>query len=310
MFRKFIRESEELVDPDRAGKILANCAYDRQRNLARMHVRFLADMMRSGKFIPCELQLCSTRSDPDTFVLLDGQHRLAAIVECQIPQLLRFCYLQVQDMKEMGELYASIDSGRLRSLNQRIHAVKSTQAPTSDIALVGAAALFVEQGFVSAHIIRNDIKFRSPIDRVALFEEWHDEYCVIKESLAGASHGISKLFWRTAGVAVFLVASRFQAVRARELLCQIGDNDMLIKQSPSWQFINNLNTKFRGGGRGHWASYARFVATIWNAHYQGKDQIIVLNARREDLPIELMGTPFDGKTEQPDVKSPRPVLSK
>lgn len=77
----------ELITPEKAIDLLANNPDNRK--LSKAHVHKLADDMREGKWEPWNGN--TIVFEKDTGKLLDGQHRLEAIVESEKPQWMWIC---------------------------------------------------------------------------------------------------------------------------------------------------------------------------------------------------------------------------
>jgi len=99
---------EVLVTPDIAKSWLCTHA-DFQRSISPVTVRKYADEMRRGqwKYVP-SLVIALT----DEFQVVDGQHRLAAIIESGVPQLINVHY------GADPSSFSVIDRGRPRTLPQ------------------------------------------------------------------------------------------------------------------------------------------------------------------------------------------------
>ena len=292
--QKTIRTSEQTITPERAARLLQHCAYPLQRKLWNGHVQYLATAMRHREFYPSPIHVCALSSDPDNAFLVDGQHRLAAIVECGIPQKVFLIESEVDTEQELGRLYASIDRGRARGNREVIRPIIGDEAPSSDVAIVSSAALFAESGFTNRRTNTVGYDLKSPFARVEKYRQWEDEYEMIKDSLSGASKSTYVAFKRVPLLSVFLVTGRYQCLRTKELLEQIAANDGLKKLSPAWQMVNTILPRKVYSNEGGWPDYARQVASVWNAHYRGDEQLARVQTRAPHLGMLLLGTPYKG----------------
>jgi len=293
MARVFIDFKQDIIDPQRALKILENCPYDNQRRLNHAHIAEIVDLMRKGTFETTTLSFCSLQKSPHNFLLLDGQHRLWAVVESGKPYTFRCQFDSVSDMEEMGRLYASLDAGLIRNMRQRLQALDGGEHTPDHLAQVGGCVLFIEHGFETS-AIKKKPDWKNPQVRLAKFRQWEEEYDLLSECMMGASSKVRKQFMRAGSLSVFLVAARFCPVQTRMLANEIGDNANLEKFSAAWHYHNF----FLDRELPDWPQYARYVAAMWGAHYRGKT-VQKLYSREAGQPMLIAGTPYDGKIERP-----------
>lgn len=99
----------EKVDPERAKALLAGT---RNRRLRNYYVAKLARDMEAGNWRPNSvIQIATT---PDGEVLIDGQHRMAAVISSNVPQeFIVACGLSLNDQ-------LVIDTGRSRTLSDTL----------------------------------------------------------------------------------------------------------------------------------------------------------------------------------------------
>ncbi len=100
---KNVKFEQELITPEKAQKFLANNKGNRQ--ISRRHIDFLREQMISGKwkFTGDMIKIS------DTGRLLDGQHRLQAIVQSNTPQIMLIGYGFNED------IFGTIDTGKNRT---------------------------------------------------------------------------------------------------------------------------------------------------------------------------------------------------
>jgi len=301
MHRTLIKFTTELIAPERASRMLEQDKFPNQRPLNNYAVDALVDEIKRGKLLTTILILCATKDKPNEYYVVDGQHRLWAVVLSGIPQHFRIVYEVVDDMQAMGEVYASIDCGTLRKMNHRIQALKGDDTSNEWITAIGSAALYAKHGF-SAHDVVRAPWYRSPAVRLSEYEAWAFEADLLRESMMGSRGAIKALFKKIPSLAVFLVAARYCPDATRALANEIGDNAELKKYSPAWQYNVVLKERF-DSHRTNWNEYTRLVGTIWNAHHQGVD-IKQLRGREPDAHMILRGTPFTGKEKAPELPVP------
>lgn len=97
-------KTTELITPERAANLLAN-RYEKQRNINKNSVRYYASDMLNGRWMQNGEPIIIS----DKGHLLDGQHRMSAIIKANIPITMDVTY----GVDEIA--YNTIDKGRTRS---------------------------------------------------------------------------------------------------------------------------------------------------------------------------------------------------
>jgi hypothetical protein len=104
-----------LVTPEIAGQWLANNPHN--RNLRRHKVDEYAQAMREGTWNFDGMPIRRGRMEDGREVVLDGQHRLHAIIEADTPQLMsvwRFIKVEAQDTMDTGLKRQASDALKMR----------------------------------------------------------------------------------------------------------------------------------------------------------------------------------------------------
>lgn len=103
----------ELIGPERAAEMLATMKYDKQRSISQAHVNYLADEMKAGRFVPgTAIRIAFVDGAP---LLLDGQHRLSAVVASGEPQTFIVIEESAPDDQYVAWAYGNLDVGRRRT---------------------------------------------------------------------------------------------------------------------------------------------------------------------------------------------------
>lgn len=103
----------QMITPEEAKSMLETMKYLHQRPLRPAKVRTYADEMRSGAF--CELTQIYIAIYRGRHVILDGQHRLNAVVISDVPVLFSIVEKDVESEEEMARIYSKIDIGTRRT---------------------------------------------------------------------------------------------------------------------------------------------------------------------------------------------------
>jgi hypothetical protein len=115
----------EKVTPDMAIEWLEQYLYERQRPLRKTHVTFLAEEMTKGKFIQnTQIRFAEISDEEGTqLALVDGQHRLAAVINSNVPQSF-VVLVSPATQDETADMYGSLDIGMHRTPNDILRAKK------------------------------------------------------------------------------------------------------------------------------------------------------------------------------------------
>lgn len=101
--------------PEEAKAALENCRYPNQRTISTRHVVFLAEQMLRGEFSGWGNEIVFATSEPGgERWLVDGQHRLRAIIRSGRPQRLQTLEL-AGSRESIAEFYYHLDRGRPRN---------------------------------------------------------------------------------------------------------------------------------------------------------------------------------------------------
>lgn len=106
-----IKDLLETITPEMAEDLLSRNDCPQQRNISKMHVQEWARLMRSGQwdnYTPEPIKISENNR------LMDGQHRLSAIVEYGSPVQMSV----IRGCKQAS--FKNLDSGRRRAMKDRI----------------------------------------------------------------------------------------------------------------------------------------------------------------------------------------------
>lgn len=194
-----------VIDAVEAQRWLDEYKYPKQRPLIRSYVRDLADAMRRGAFDAEEqLQIAVLG---DQWFLVDGQNRLAAVVECGIAFEFSVQWTIAQTMYEVDVLYSRLDQGKGRTANQRISALVSRpeDMPASEFQHVAPAVNFIMGSY------RGDSKQQTDLagPMVELYLPTAQQYFDV---IAGASSSLAQRLRRRSSMALGLLTMRYVGV--------------------------------------------------------------------------------------------------
>jgi hypothetical protein len=294
MEHRQITRTEKVIAPSEAQASLTKEAYERQRPLSHSWIRQYALAYIKGEFRPGSvMSYCVWRGKR---YLVNGQHRLHAVVLAGIPY--NFCVeeIVVESYEEIAEWYTTYDRLNLRTLPQAYDAynlseeVKLNKGQTQDLA--GCLASLAS-GF--EHVPKTQGSLRmyvsNPHIRMAFVREWRDEAGHFYEDIKGSPGVISKNLRRGPVFALALVTYRFTGADATEFWNKVALDDGLAKNDPCKKLHYFIRTT-KMGEFPH-ETYSRYVASAWNAAWDNRTPA-QLQALTATIPIRILGTPHTG----------------
>lgn len=287
-----IREGRMEVSPVMAARILAEANYVRQRKIKpyRLHrhkttiARGQWDSDNSIRFANFKGQL----------ILVDGQHRLTAIVETGVACGFVVIITDAETWGDVHRMYSRIDVDGNRSVADVLNAADPTAGRDISFEMRRGA-------YRAMDILANDFPHRrlkvgeaelvTKEDRVNCLAFWLDE---LDEYDAIVRRGQSQLrnSLRSPGViAVALATLKHQHDKAAVFWQSVADNKLLRPGDPEQALINFLLTSRKDD-----AGYVteRYTAQAWNAWFGRKRLDKIRKSSANDRPIKLSGTPFQG----------------
>jgi hypothetical protein len=296
----------EVVTLDRAQAKtwLMRYAYPRQRPEYINVVRNYRDMMQRGEWQPSTIILATYDGTPQhshealgdgpllaggTY-LLNGRHRLAAVIDSDTVQPFLVEHHVVSWPADVHHLYMVQDRGRSRSAGDVYHALgldEKLGLSLHNLRMIGEGHHYISSGFSQRRPAVIDAYARA-----AFVQEWADEGRDWLTCVAGARAKTMVLFTASPVTAVALVILRWQRERGMAFLTAFTHDDGLHQGTPEktlhdWVLVTRVRTMLDH-------HYARHVAAAWNAYYEGRGLERVL-IRDPDIPIKIAGTPFTGR---------------
>lgn len=290
------------VSPATARQWIAEHKYEAQRPPDRRTVEYYASEMRLGRFK--QLTQIELDSLDGKRYLIDGQHRLLAVIECGLPQRFSLLEVPVSSREELDYRYAQTDRGRTRTVTDQYRALSLPQefglTETQTNAL-GSAVLFIRGDFE-----RSSNRGVSLEDKLSLMREYGIYAGYFYEVMAGAIREIAPTLVRQSTLAVALVtyrysATRFSVSRIDEFWQGVAtDNGLQVGDARKVAHRHLLRTGMVGGAvKSHYAERvpasesAIYLANCFNAFVENRP----LNSTRvyRDSVIRIAGSPFTGK---------------
>ena len=116
-----VRSEEVFCSPEKAQALLAFNTFDGQRPYRPAYAQFLASEMKQGRFKG--RQRIEFAVVNGKLVLVDGQHRLSAVIISGVSQLVELVYFEDCTEEDLRRLQATTDAGIVRPLTSRVKAL-------------------------------------------------------------------------------------------------------------------------------------------------------------------------------------------
>lgn len=294
------------ITPDMASRWLEAMAYEHQRTVRKHHVEYLAEEMRRSNFRQfTPIQICSYNGQQ---LLIDGQHRLNAVISSGIPQVFTVIETQSESADEIAWTYGNTDIGMKRTGGDLYSALELSQKfdlAKYDVGYLSAAVTFLWSGCTRTNAAARP--HRS--DVVECMERYSSHMRSYVSLITGCDKSLQGVTRRAATVSIALLSLRYAKPHAEKR----GDPDVLdfwrgvvfddgIPLGDPRKVANrHLLTSGMNGG----ASNSRLAATVVTAAYSARFLASCFNAymSRRDLkqakvfdalaPVNLYGTPND-----------------
>jgi hypothetical protein len=280
--------SVETITPEIAAEWLSKNTFENQRKVLGRHVKFLTETIRQGQFDTGSPIRFAVHNN--TNWLVDGQHRLSAIIASGIPSIE--CVViktHCQEQQDVAELYARIDRGRGRSLVDALRGLGLTNSGVlnrTQINLLGAALTLISID-LRGHINGADYESRSPEFRAKLISEWEQEGRQFFSTTDGSPDG--RLFNRREVIAIGLITFADAHEMALQFWRGAAMDDGLSATDPRKHLLRIIRTvPIASNGIG---MLAHSVAVCWNAWQRG-DEMKIVRVADVRAPVKLLGTRY------------------
>lgn len=284
------------ITPELARRIILECGYERQRPVRPLHAAALAMQMRRKEWT-AGTQIHFARMAADGWLrLLDGQHRLHAVIEANSAISFQVLITECHNESEVARLYRRHD--RLAIHRTVEDALKAEGIPakmeiTSRIARgTFSAALIINGGFAfSGRSAKADpYLFRSDEARLRLCEPWWAPAKQFADAISQEKSDpkVRKMIQAAPVLAVALVTLRDQEAKADAFWRGLAMNDGLRRDDPRSAYIRTLSIRAKSGGG--FAS-AKSASLAWNAFFEDRK---VEYIRFTDTPIRIVGCNVEG----------------
>lgn len=288
-------------DSGLARKWLEEKHYRGQRDIRRDHVEFLAEEMRRGRFAQgTPIRYCTLRNED---YLVDGRHRLSAVVASQTSQIFTVICDVVQTEQEIAEIYSALDIGRKRTISDMYSAMNLPEQlalSKSQLNCVGSAVGFIHSGFTRSRTIslhRDEL--------LRMIDEYSDSARQYYADVFGVPVELRAAYQRSSTLSLAMITYRYSAETYGEAVKKfwlgvLFDDGVPVGDVRKVANRHLMTTTMHGGGltsmgksRFTPAFSFRYLATCFNCYVLGQQRSF-LHQPDPLAPVKILGTPFRG----------------
>lgn len=282
-----LREGRRPIDGSLALQIIEEAPFPGQRPVNAQHVALLAGTIKRGQFTDgTQIHLGLLN---DKLYLLNGQHRLQAVIAAQRAVVFDVLITTVEHDEELGELYWRHDrQSRLRGVGDVLTGARIFE--TYGIKKAFGAGAYSAVGMIIAGFRKYDVvgdayATRSDDARLEAARPYWPLVAKYQE-LIGSAPSFPKRVMCTAGImAVALLTLRHMPEKAEEFWRSVAENDRLPKSDPRAVLLRDIVNRKPVGP----FDWAKIAATAWNAFLGGRS---INFLRLTEGPPVIAGTPF------------------
>jgi len=302
------------VGPDTAGDLLSNC-FIRQRKLRPRKVAVYAEKMKKGHWRPgsnIEVAILGTGRNSER-ILVNGQHRLNAVIESGTVQEFAIAEIACKDADEVAKLYYVQDRGTNRTPADIYSAsgiIEELNVTRTQMNAIGGAIRFINDDFGDKGNPSMDED-----EMLAMIGDYADAALMYIACTEGATKTVSSALKRSAVMSVGMATFRYAAdVYGEKTIEEFWDGVALddgLRQSDPRKVCHNHLVETRmpsaamvNGRRIVGQAYqARYIANCFNTWVTGGEYKAGDGERRQrgsskvydaNAPIKILGTPWKG----------------
>lgn len=278
-----------LMTPTLATEWLATLTLDRQRNINVARIADYAADIKAGKW---RTSIIEVRILQGKRYLVNGQHRLRAVINAGIPVYFDVITRIVDTERDLYADYAVIDRQLPRSTRQIIRAVNLA----SDLGMteqqagrLTAAMLPIASGFTASYA-RHD-QARTVNGRMELARAWNQEAIHAFATIGEGDKPRIRTLYTVPVFSVALVTFRFQPEKAEIFWQKVATMVNLTEDDPAYTLAEYL-MRIKVHNR-IYANIWKACARTWNAYFTNRS-LRYLKMLEGNDPIEINGTPYTG----------------
>jgi hypothetical protein len=284
-------EGRIMVTPEVAQQIIDRFNYVNQRKVSAQHVAKLASEMTAGAWTPGS-QIAFGITPDQRVHLVNGQHRLAAVIHSGVPIEFQLLLVPCADDRELRALYHRFDAV------QRKRGAETIVTSTGIAAHLGISKTVANGAYRAGVAIELNLRhvvganrpphLGTPDGQLAAIGPWWDTVQQYAAILDKCDSPLMRRRLADASImAVALVTLKHQPVKASQFWGGVAQNDGLPKGDPRRTLYIALSERRVHGFEG---ATMVLCSHAWNAWFHGR-QSTVLRAISGEL-CRPAGTPF------------------
>ena len=299
---KYGSSDYEIVTPEQATYLRANCVFERQRKISPRQVDLLVRAIALGEFRPVSpVIICVLPGGRK--VLVNGNHTLEAVKLYNHNTRLLVTHINVKSMEDVAEIYAVIDAQKRRSYEDIYKAIGlENQLPNAK--QVVAAVAIINCNFLQDRAFAT-IDHLTRMERIDLALQYKKPATLLDNIIKEKTKANVRIFMRRSFLSVILETLKFQPDFATIFWNETLADDGLKRGHPGKALLeygrNSVSHISQIKPHVFWAARA------WNAAYEGRE----LKVLRAAYNFWLAGTPWSSnsnKGNDPDfVEEPKPL---
>lgn len=284
---KIIVEGVVTITPELALRIARDCGYERQRPIRPKHVDVLASQIRRREWT-AGTQIHFAKLPDGMLVLLNGNHRIHAVVKSDTSVPFQVLVTDVADMNGLRSLYRRHDrmyAGRTVADALSAEAITERYGLQAKMAQACFKAMPVIESRFRGARLADPYLLRSDEHRLRSAEDWWATMEMYQDAIVKAPFPIKRAL-QTGGVAaVGLVTLRYQEAKADAFWRGIANNDGLRGGDARRAYLGHLMLSRARSD----TQTAKAAAIAWNAFFKDRELISV---RVQKGPTLILGTPY------------------
>lgn len=284
-----IRQGVMAIAPELAARVLEEAPFVGQRRANLKHVAVFAETMRRDLWTPGSQIHFGQMEEDGSLHLLNGQHRLRAVILAQVPVQFQILISPAIDRRELQTLYWRHDRAlRVRGAADVLDAagIANQYGLKKQAAKAGYTAVgLIMCGFRRPEVMNDPFLTRSDEARLDAAEHYWPIVALYQDLVASAPTDIKRVLMTAGIAAVALMTLRHEPERAPEFWRSVAENDGLRRGQAQHTFLRDLGTRRLASAQ----DWAKVAASAWNAFY--RDEAVTLLRITEGPPV-ILGTPY------------------
>lgn len=266
------------IDVAMAKNMLEKLNFQYNRPLDPLKVKQYAKQMKDGNWGDWSEITLAVFPDGKK-MLLNGQHRLAAVIESKTACRFTVTEIPVKNDDEAGRIYATLDTCKTRSKGDSLRALLTDQLGMFNARQLTKLGSSVDYLFKS--ILKKDIKYLSvfELSDIIINNKFGELYNELTKIFSKSTKEVSNAFTGRASVtAICLALLKTNPIKAGEFLRDIAEEKTPVN-TPAHSIRYFLTTVKSSGGPGKKVEFShgeakyihsRAVLIAWNAFLRGE----------------------------------------